>query len=219
MTVPGSAYERRDMFKAADLKARGWTDGLIKRFLGEPDATRRNPFYRRGSPMKLYEVSRVEEVETLPEFAEAMRKAKIRSKATSQAMQRQADSLLAVVKAIEITVRRIDLQTLRRLAIKEWEADKLERGRFDADGQEADEATVRRWMVNYIRHHLTAYDAIIDGLFGRVGKQPAYELLKSRTLQAIAKVYPELADACRAQAERVAPHWIALEQPWTSSSS
>jgi hypothetical protein len=201
MTWPGRGTNR-DTFTATDLKARGWTNGLINRFLGEPDATRRSPFYRRGSPIKLYEASRVQEVETSPQFAEAIRKATVKSKAASQAAQRRADSLLAVVKAIEITVRRIDLQTLRREAIKEWEANKLEGGRFDADGQEADEATVRRWMVNYARHRLTVYDAIIEGLYAKVGKQQAYKLLKARTLQAIATAYPELANECRAQAER-----------------
>jgi hypothetical protein len=37
---------RQDMFETANLKSRGWTDGLIKRFLAEPDATRRNPYRR-----------------------------------------------------------------------------------------------------------------------------------------------------------------------------
>lgn len=42
------------------LKERGWTDGMIRRFLGEPDATRPNPHYKCAAPMKLYELKRVE---------------------------------------------------------------------------------------------------------------------------------------------------------------
>jgi hypothetical protein len=181
---------RRTMLNISDLKERGWTQGLIKRFLGEPDATRPNRYRnRRRSPVKLYQVNRVTELEASPEFAAAKSKAMARSKAATEAAHRRAASLLAEVDAIEIAVTRISLPTLRRAAM---------RGKFKPNGS----GRVRRWMVNHARHNLTEYDAIIEGLFAKVGKRQAYKLVKVRTLQAIATVYPELADECRVQAER-----------------
>ena len=41
------------MLTLTDLKARGWTDALVKQFLGEPDATRPNPHYRKAAPNAL----------------------------------------------------------------------------------------------------------------------------------------------------------------------
>jgi hypothetical protein len=195
---------RREMFTISELKERGWTQGLIKRFLGEPDATRPNRYRRRRrkSPVRLYGANRVTELEASPEFAEAKGMAMVRSKAATKAAQRKAASLLAEVDAIEISVARFSLPTLRRAAIEAWEARRFKHGKLEANGRRAAKGTIRRWMVNHARHHFTGYDALIEGLFAKVGKRQAYKLLKVRTLEAIAKVYPELADECRAQAER-----------------
>ena len=48
----GTATERR--YTATQLKARGWTDALIRDLLGAPDQTRINPHHRSGPPMRLY---------------------------------------------------------------------------------------------------------------------------------------------------------------------
>ena len=49
----------------ARLKSeRGWTDGLIKRYLGEPDKLVPNPHYRRArAKMRLYDLARVVQAE------------------------------------------------------------------------------------------------------------------------------------------------------------
>jgi hypothetical protein len=36
------------------LKERGWTEGLIKRFLPRPSKRKENPNYKSGPPMCLY---------------------------------------------------------------------------------------------------------------------------------------------------------------------
>ena len=62
----GITTERRNtaiQLTATQLKARGWTDALIRDLLGAPDQTRVNPHYRSGPPMRLYEVGRIEKVE------------------------------------------------------------------------------------------------------------------------------------------------------------
>ena len=50
-------------FRSSELKQRGWTDGLIKKFLPKPDETKTNPIVKSAAPMKLYKIKRVERIE------------------------------------------------------------------------------------------------------------------------------------------------------------
>jgi len=54
---------RPEMLTKTALKARGWTESLIRTFLSEPDLERRNPMYTSAAPMKLYYLWRVEGIE------------------------------------------------------------------------------------------------------------------------------------------------------------
>lgn len=54
----------------AGLRERGWTDAMVRDYLGEPDATRPNPRYRSAAPMKLYLAQRAEAAEAGPGWAE-----------------------------------------------------------------------------------------------------------------------------------------------------
>lgn len=54
------------MVMLSQLKERGWTDTLVRDLLGAPDQTRTNPYHRSGPPMRLYNISRVEDVEGSP---------------------------------------------------------------------------------------------------------------------------------------------------------
>ena len=46
-------------YRNSELKQRGWTDGLIKKFLPKPDETKTNPVIKSAAPMKLYKIKRV----------------------------------------------------------------------------------------------------------------------------------------------------------------
>lgn len=48
-------------YRNSELKQRGWTDGLIKKFLPKPDETKTNPIVKSAAPMKLYKIKRVKE--------------------------------------------------------------------------------------------------------------------------------------------------------------
>ena len=50
----------------AGLRERGWTDAMVREYLGEPDATRPNPRFRTAAPMKLYLAQRAEVCEAAP---------------------------------------------------------------------------------------------------------------------------------------------------------
>ncbi|ALW88732.1 hypothetical protein [Deinococcus actinosclerus] len=84
-----------------DLKERGWTPALIRRFLGEHDRTRPNGLRmgrRRLPPVKLYEEARVLEVERDDTFLAAQARA---ADARERAEQTRASRALARQELLE----------------------------------------------------------------------------------------------------------------------
>lgn len=57
------------------IKERGWTDSLIAKHLKAPDLETKNPVYATASPMKLYDLSRVQRIERRESFLAGMKKA------------------------------------------------------------------------------------------------------------------------------------------------
>lgn len=84
-----------------DLKERGWTPALIRRFLGEHDRTRPNGLRmgrRRLPPVKLYEEARVLEIERDDTFLSAQARA---ADARERAEQTRAARALARQELLE----------------------------------------------------------------------------------------------------------------------
>jgi hypothetical protein len=73
-TMGASRSEERRYISVAGLKARDWTPGTIKTFLGEPDRLATNPHYATAAKMRLYERCRVEDVEKTPSWLDAKEK-------------------------------------------------------------------------------------------------------------------------------------------------
>ncbi|WP_135227681.1 hypothetical protein [Deinococcus fonticola] len=74
----GTALNPPGFLATQDLKDRGWTPALIRRFLGEHDSTRPNGLKmgrRRLPPVKLYREERVHEAESDDTFLAAQAKA------------------------------------------------------------------------------------------------------------------------------------------------
>ena len=59
--------------------------------------------------------------------------------------------------------------------------------------------TVKRWIVNYIRHKLTNYDENLYNLSGRVGCHKAYSEYRKAVLTKIASFYPKYSQECHGQ--------------------
>jgi hypothetical protein len=85
----------RTHLSAAGLRARGWTAGMIRRLLGEPDLRRANPFSRTAPPTRLYSVERVEAAERSEEFRAVSAAAARRSAAAKEAASRTRREVLA----------------------------------------------------------------------------------------------------------------------------
>lgn len=57
-----------------DILARGWTKGLLDKWLGDPDELRPNPHQPDNAPMKLYDCERVVGCEFIDGWCEQMAK-------------------------------------------------------------------------------------------------------------------------------------------------
>ncbi|MGA5450661.1 hypothetical protein ACPCVO_28895 [Streptomyces umbrinus] len=219
---------------AAGLRARGWTDGIVRRLLGEPDRLSAHPRFRSAPWTRMYRVERVEAAEQSAEFRSgaafrsgvafaarrsgAVRKAAGRRGRESAARRRR--EVLARILAEPIDVPRMDAGELARRAVEHRARREREAtastagiaGTANAHGAPStlspprspnpphtDPSSLDRWKVDYLRHRLSPYDELLEGLSSREGRGRAAALLRQRILAAIAEAYPGLAAECERQ--------------------
>lgn len=175
---------------ASQLAARGWTPAMIRDLLGGPDKRVPNPRFRRAPPTLKFLLARVEAVESTDGFVLRKKAAERRAAAARAAARRRRMQMLRLVAAEELPIPELEPAVLEARAM---------RHRDPRSPVTPDHKTLNRWKVNYLRHHLTRYDPVIEGLFGRVGRADAERSLRRRMFEAIPKAYPELYEECQRQ--------------------
>ena len=185
------------------VKSYGFTDKLIRELLPEPELVV-NPHYRSGPKMKLWDVDVVESAMETEIFMAEIEKRKKRCASAKKAVQTKTNKLqLQVDEFVEsVRISRVPLERLRLTAIQDKQKWYDANGIYDKFAEDADDATVKRWMVNYIRHNMVEYDREIDDMKGKTGKSLLYYELHSGVLHKISDVYPELKDECLRQIKR-----------------
>lgn len=188
----------------ANLKERGWTLGLIKRHLGEPDVLKDNPVYRSAAPLKLYSLARVEAIEPTLDLERRKAGAAQRSAAALKAVQTKRENLLIACRGMHVGVNVLGAEVVLNRAIKSYNSrqDELEfeRGYFGGKASLAsDPLFLERIQVNYIRHALTHYDEYLEELAGKVGVSDGVAEIRRKVYKTISKAYPHLADECARQ--------------------
>ena len=185
---PREAVQRwAPVWSAAGLKARGWTEAMIREYLGKADALAKNPHYRSASPMRLYYQERVQEAEKSDGFTSRKALAAGRSKAGKAAAATRAANLEEWAENVEIgwIGPPEDAGEAIRLGIKSWE---------DWNGckaNELDPATRIRWARNYIRHECMSYEELVyTGGMQRMRK--TYRTIRDRCDEMIDDRYPDL---------------------------
>ena len=194
------------LISKSKILERGWTEGLMNKFLKDIDPELRiNPFYKSAPPMKMYEEGLIQEIEETPEFQEALVKSERRKKSAQKAIEtKKKTTFEQTQKAIQdIHVKLLDADKLRSNTFYHIRQHNYERDDYDSNPEEASEETIQRWMVNYIRHCLTQYDKALDANFGKVGSSKAYLKLKLAVLDKIAEAYPYLKGECNRQKQRL----------------
>lgn len=185
------------------VKSYGFTDTLIRELLPEPELVI-NPHYRSGPKMKLWDVTVVESAMKTESFLAAMEKRNNRRESAKKAVRTKTSKLqLQVDEFIKsVKISRIPLERLRSAAIRDKQKWYDLNGIYDKFAEDADDSTVKRWMVNYIRHNMVEYDHEIDDMKGKTGKSSLYFELHNGVLHRISEMYPELEDECLRQIKR-----------------
>ena len=183
----------------------GFTDKLIAELLPEPQLVN-NPYYRKAAKMKLWKLSDVENAMNNPAFQESLKKRKKYKEAAEKGvvtkkahLKDETDKFLESIK-----IEHLDIGLIREYALKEkqnWYDDKfcMRSNIYYQTTDGADENTVTRWMVNYIRHRMTSYDEQLYHMKDRAGKNDMYCEIHDHILDKIATIYPELAEECERQ--------------------
>lgn len=187
------------MISPSGLKHRGcWTPALIKQFLGEPDTTAVNPHYRSGPRMQLYLLERVEKAEASPEFQEALTKARARQKSAAKAIHTKVQRTVALARQLELTVEKIPLGKLKKLAVEHWLAFKRERDYWYDHPQlepwDKPDPFRDRICVNFLRHQASEYHVNLQIVSGKTGIGEAYYIFWQQIATAIKEAYPVLAE-------------------------
>ena len=178
---------------ATQLAARGWTPAMIRDFLGRPDRTEFVPRFRHAAPVLLFALARVQAAERTTKFTQRRDLARRRSAVAKAAADRRRREILRLMAADEVTIPKLAPDVLAERAVRHREP------RNSIDAARPDSNTLNRWKVNYLRYQLTRFDAMIEGMFGRVGRAAAEKWLRRRALEAIGKTYPDLLDECQRQ--------------------
>lgn len=181
----------------AELRGRGWTDAMVREYLGEPDATRPNPRFRSAAPVKLYLSERADGAEASPEWAERKaRGARRRASGVAVADRKRAETkVLACQLVADLTASLVlpaDPLTAAIADYNKWHSGGCtcpgwcEQGFCDKRAAPGDAPEfLRRITVNYARHMLTGYDSAYNQLARRVGHQEAHDLLRAEVNAAI----------------------------------
>jgi hypothetical protein len=209
MARPKRSQEEKELYVSMKgLKAEGWTDKLIQKFLGEPDKTARNPMFASAAPVKLYNRTRVLSVSQTKEFLEEKQKADVRKESARKAVLTKKDALMSKIEQLEIQVKTLPPEKVKSLAIDAYNDHKayisMEYGHDCefASKKNNDKNFLDRIVVNFIRHELTSYDHSLEIIAGKVGASLALAEIRRKVYAAIAQAYPVYAEECKRQLER-----------------
>ena len=190
-----------EMISQQKLKERGWTDGLIKKYLPNADQTSPNPYYNNGASMRWYLLSRVKQIESTRGWQADKAKAEKRQQSALKGVDTKLAKMKEHLDDIEIKVPKLSREYLVNRACQHYN----DRQRFRSYGEgsyatpTSDEPFLQRITVNYLRHTLTEYEPRLKEVKGKVGRDDAYFEINRKIYNAISEKYPDLKDECDRQ--------------------
>lgn len=187
---------------AAELRKRGWTNGLIARFLPDPDATRKDSHYRRWLPLSLYASERVIEIEVTDEFKAALARATARRGRSERPARRKRGWTLEQTQAIVIPpIAPIPMDELIGKACAHFNqcrdencSNRVLNSDVKPVSPDSDPMILCRLAVVYLRHQQAKYEKRCGELNGQ-----ALRIIRGKVLARIREAYPWLAAECDRQ--------------------
>lgn len=204
---PGQPDPRPKTVTLTGLKARGWTDKMVRELLGEPDERRPNTRYPTRAELRLYLLERVEEAERTDAFFELLDQSEKRKAAGAKAATKTQATRLAQttgqVEGFEIVLPELESGELVRLACESYNAWVTSQGaEREPATPERDEWFLQHISVNFLRHGVPGYRELHGRLLRQPGASEGRRRLDERIYQTIARKYPDLTAACESQNQR-----------------
>lgn len=195
-----------------ELKKRGWTEALMEELLPKPQL-KHNPYTGKLN-MRLWLESDVASAEKSAAFKKHFEKYSKRVNSAKKATitkyaktERNAEEIINRIKIEKMTMEELKKLTIsiQQQVYDRKELLNMEKGLynygFEHNAADADEATIKRWMVNTLRHNFTSYDSYFDTFKGAAGGKDAMLDIRDAILTKIGEEYPELKDECEQQIE------------------
>lgn len=170
-----------------------WSQSLIDKYFPICSEEKPNPQYKRGSPMQLYDISEVRNIESKEAFKADLKKVQKRKVAALERAMRKREELMLYANGVQIKIPTIEKDELIQRACNyynrwnDWRLYKY--GDFVRATPLSDESFLKRITINYLRHHCTHYDDELQKFLKKVGKQAAHDILQQRINDAIMQKY------------------------------
>jgi hypothetical protein len=193
----------RKLIGSKDLRRRGWTQHLVRRFAGLPDDLQINPHYPGGAPMKLYRAGRVAAIESTEEFKVAKQEAERRQAAAKKAIETKRNATAAwAAKDLPDPVLppapRVELVQAAVAWFNGVETWRTGAGRW-ASTTDCEES-LNSIVISFILAQLAEYrERVTRGM--EMSPAEAEPIVRAKVLTAIAAAYPWLAMGCERQKE------------------
>lgn len=192
---------KKEFLNKKQLKERGWTESMIKKFLAKPDAEKQNPKYRSAASMKLYKLERVQQVESSSEYQQQSKQTASRKQAAQKAVTTKLMKTWEYLDTVDFQVPMISKNQLIQDACNHYNNNQYDRDRseYATAGKDSEQTFLDRITVNYLRHCMSDYEYEINKITGKVGKDEGYLEIKRKILDAIAEQYTWLEKECNKQ--------------------
>jgi hypothetical protein len=178
-------------YSTKELKARGWSEKLIRTFLGAPDRTLPNPYFNHGHEKRLYSASRVAQVESSFHFMKEHAASREVSGRIRGALDRKREELEKLVSLIDIPPLPLSEQELMSKVVTVRQTTLMLERR--SEGQVA---------LDILLDTMKSLEWHLDPFMWHPGIRHARKLLRGRMLAHIIDHYPVLAAAARERGEQ-----------------
>ena len=183
------------------LKHLGWTKASIRKFLGDEDVIKPNTRGHGHTPIKLFLISRIKEIEKRDDYKLWMKDSKILKDRAKKNVENKRNEIIKEINNIEIELPYFyDLEDLKQSACihynEIWEINKFYDKYASVDD---DERFINEITVNFLRHACSNFKKITYSFYGRIGKDKVDELIFEKILHEISEVYPHLKNECKKQ--------------------
>lgn len=179
------------MLTKSQVKERGWTEALIKKYVPVPDKEAVNS-YSKKAPIKLYFQKRIEDIEREESFIQLKAKAAIRQISAKKSIAQRKEKFLSEISKYQPEIPVIPKEELFERAKKHYEEINLYKYDKLRNLMNPDDDFIVRISINYIRHELSDYESQLAVIAKKVGVDDAYQIIREKVNEEIIKVYPYL---------------------------